>query len=596
MLDGFPLPADDQRPGVDRVINLVAAVVAVLWLTLVVRANADLLHGRHVLFMDERITYDEVKTILLPQSARSFLFDVLDGGDHRYGRLYYSITAVFAFPALTLFGPAGFIFAGRMLQASFLLLAWGLTARFLLLSSTSRLLFLIGVISLPGSAYYSTMPKPEPLQILALTIFFILASKRSFKGGPYWVFLGIAFGLKISALPIVIVFFASLILVGAFSEKYRPKEIFHSGIHALLFMFSGWALTVPIVAPTVLAAYMTLLSIVHFASRPTRQGLLAMIGIIAIAAMVAERNWRSFNRWLDWTFRNTSHGADRSDITPLSWLDYASALFLGEFRLFLLPVLLTLVVSIVGFVLMSLTRFKMSRRSLTFPLSILLSGTACWLSIFANTKRLWHFYLFPGAWILLLGFLLLLDLAYVQCRTRPCDDSKRALRTTSLLRWVTLGVVALLPLIWAPNTVRELSALSERSAEPGFLKELDSYDIFTNFVRGAAATSSSLLRVSISPENMVPESDASVAYKEYWSGVVPWQEEPDIVILSSWDLNVLDRVSQEHKDYPLALANVEAYSAHVGAGNGECAKNPCYLRVVMLPNGGELLAKRIQPS
>ena len=191
----------------DKFLGLVliaSTLLVALYFT--TKANLDLTEGRYALFMDERITFDGVKELLHPKSFLAFIDTVIDGKDHRYGRILWNISALFAFIPEKLWGASGQIVAIRFTQAMIQLVAYGLLVFTLIRSWILRGLALLLLVALPYTAYFATMPKPEPIQLLCLALFLAFSARNQFRFGYYWVFLGLAFGAKISTLTLLPLF------------------------------------------------------------------------------------------------------------------------------------------------------------------------------------------------------------------------------------------------------------------------------------------------------------------------------------------------------------------------------------------------------
>jgi hypothetical protein len=202
----------------DKFLGLVliaSALLVALYFT--TKANLDLTEGRYALHGDERITFDGVRKLLHPGDLLTFIDTVIDGKDtpypHIYGRILWNISAIFAFLPERLWGVSGQIIATRFTHAIIQLLAYGLLVFTLIRFWILRGLALLLLVALPYTAYFATMPKPEPIQLLCLALFLAFSAKNQFRFGYYWVFLGLAFGAKISALTIIPLFIAFALLV-----------------------------------------------------------------------------------------------------------------------------------------------------------------------------------------------------------------------------------------------------------------------------------------------------------------------------------------------------------------------------------------------
>ncbi len=176
---------------------LTAAVLAVLgtW------ANLDLTDLRAGLFMDEVIPFDNIRRIITASSPEALGFAIADGGDHRYGRIFYNISALFGWLPYHLAGDPGLIIAIRSTQVALLIGAMVIFCLSLLRTWRVRVFALLAMACLPYTDYFLTQPKPEPTQLLWYALFMFFAVRRRFAFGWHWIFLGLAFGTKISAAP-----------------------------------------------------------------------------------------------------------------------------------------------------------------------------------------------------------------------------------------------------------------------------------------------------------------------------------------------------------------------------------------------------------
>ena len=98
------------------------------------------------------------------------------------------------------------------------------------------------------------LPKPEPIQLFFLSLFFYYFKKNEFSlSKSYWVFLGISFGAKISALLFLVFLpiFAFLYITIKQSSLVAiiavPKTIF--------FIFLGIALSSPFLFPNAVLSF-----------------------------------------------------------------------------------------------------------------------------------------------------------------------------------------------------------------------------------------------------------------------------------------------------------------------------------------------------
>ena len=93
-------------------------LIAIIFISLLIPANRDLVNS-FSLFMDERISFDGVSNILHPNGVSDFIWSITDGGDHRYGRIFWNSIAIFVFLPEYFLGEFGQIFFTRMFLESF---------------------------------------------------------------------------------------------------------------------------------------------------------------------------------------------------------------------------------------------------------------------------------------------------------------------------------------------------------------------------------------------------------------------------------------------------------------------------------------------
>jgi hypothetical protein len=76
------------------------------------------------------------------------------------------------------------------------------------------------MLTIPSTAYYSTMPKPEPFQLFFLSIFLLMHIRKQYRIQTHFIWLGLAMGAKISILPLVLVVFAHGIVIQGKAALY----------------------------------------------------------------------------------------------------------------------------------------------------------------------------------------------------------------------------------------------------------------------------------------------------------------------------------------------------------------------------------------
>src|SRR5688572_8864755 len=134
--------------------------IALAYVSLATWANVDLLQNPAFLFSDEQMVYEYVRQLYMPGSAGNFFYQLADGGDHRYGRLFFNLSGLLALPTGWR-GPSGLIFGIRTAQVALLLAAYVLGVFAMLRDAWTRVAALAVLVALPATAYFSVLPKPE---------------------------------------------------------------------------------------------------------------------------------------------------------------------------------------------------------------------------------------------------------------------------------------------------------------------------------------------------------------------------------------------------------------------------------------------------
>ncbi|UFS69737.1 hypothetical protein LPW11_17805 [Geomonas sp. RF6] len=570
----------------DTVWLLLVATLVLFYLVVAGAANADLTVGRFALFMDERITFDGVKNILHPAGWSHFLWSIADGGDHRYGRSLWNSMALFCALPEYFFGEPGQIFAGRMsgvviLLSAFLVLTFTFVKRWYL-----RFLLMASLLAMPYADYYMSMPKPEPLQMLFIAIFlyFFRKEEMSFRGS-YWIFLGLAFGTKISALPLVGVFGAAAIIKG-FSRRGLDQSVCEL-LRAAGFFLAGLALAVPILLKPVA---ISLLLFCLFDTLVTRKLRIPQSAAnVTMAALLIAGNglaaWWSIYLgegsglavWVGNTFLNTGHGSDLRSIGFGSWVDF----FVHDWMV--APAALTALLLAIVLALLACFGIRQVQKSGVpegaadaVPALVLLSGLALVLAIFSGVHRLWGFYLFPGTILALVGLFGLVEIHLPEKGCCPGREDRSAGRYLSLS---ALALVAVITVCWwFPLSIQKYRQLARRTAAPQYRDDYLSYLKLTDFLAGYADGKKGAVSVSFDPSLFIPVSCPKYKITEFWGEGPHWGEGVDVVVVAK-------------DNAPCSVVpNGSPGSAPTLAEGSEYDKR--YERRLRLPNGGEVFVAR----
>lgn len=558
-------------------------LLAGIYLFFAAQANSDLTAGRFILSMDERLTFDGVRNILHPHDLRSWAYAVINGGDQRYGRSLWNLSAFASFLPDRIWGDPALIIVDRMTQAIFLLGADILFCLTFARGWLYRLLLLFVLLAMPYASYYATLPKPEPLQLLFLAIFLSLHQRRGFSFGPHWLVLGLAFGTKISTLPAVLVF----ALAAAYQEaKPRGRGVtLDQSIKTGSYFVAGLALAVP----TLLVAIIPMLVLYHAwrSSRWAVNGVAVKLAVLALAAGAGILlGHTGIRHWVGQTFLNTAHGDDQAGINALSWAGYFLQTWLGP--VVLLNVALALVAML--FVLLHLVQdFKDNGWKKIQPgLLLVVVGMILNLSIFVGAHRLWGFYLVPGMSLLLVGLVSLAE--YHIARAGSWQKILRPAAAASLF------LMLLSAAFWASGDYAEFEGISRRTQDPDYRREFATYQAVTDFLGTYAKSQKKMLDVSYDPILFPPDDNPQYRITEFWGPYTNWDAHPDVIIFAA------DHTAAG-KPYPAGSPEYRAYTAE-RAGYAQfviepgqaCRQQQCYERDVRLPDGGEILVRKVQAA
>ena len=571
----------------DCLFLIAGLAILAFYVPLTISANSDLSAGRFVLFMDERITFDGVKRILHPDGLAQFLDSVLNGGDHRYGRSLWNSIAIFSAIPERLFGDSGQIVAARMLQVGLIFTSYCIFAFGILRSWFLRLTLLVVMLTIPFSDYYMTMPKPEPLQILFLTIFSYFFIKRSAAFSSYWIFIGLAFGTKISTLPALLVFILVSIVARSNNDLFPicRKPL----INAAMAFFLGLAIAVPILFTPLLLVIGGYFAF-DWGSRKFSLGkasrTLIVVGGIFVIFLASRKNIKV---WISNTFLNVTHGADQASINGLSWLNYFFEVWLlAPYEIGLLfLIVIFLYLTFYAVQIFKSKPFSFDQNVAAF--TIVASGLALNVAIMIGAKRLWGFYLYPGMVMILVGTIILIELGI----SNSLKTKKESLIIANRIAgyFVAIYILGISALYWAPHVIGGLEGASRRSKTNDYNLQYSSYVKFTNFLDSYKGAEGGRLHVMFNPSLFLPQSNDKFIIEEFWGPYAQWRSDADIIIFGIENTPRGMPTPIDSPNYKNFILERMGYAAHVADKGKVCIAKPCFFREVELPNGGEILVK-----
>jgi fucose 4-O-acetylase-like acetyltransferase len=484
----------DQR--IAQFGKLTIGLIIALLIASATWANSDLIAGRPFLHMDEKLGFDGVKRILTAPSWSQFIWAITDGADHRYGRIFYNIAAVFAWLPFKIWGDQGLIIAVRSVQVASFVTATAILCSAVLRTWAGRSVAVLLILVLPYTDYYCTLPKPEPVQLLFYSLFCWFGVRRGFGFGWHWIFLGLAFGAKISAAPLIAI--AGLVglmrtVASNVSAKGMAVELAKSGITAL----AGWIIAIP---------------------------------------MLLVPNKEHISAYLQWTFKATGHGSDDARVNIFSWL---SSIFGGEAVRGYFPGWIAISFAIAAVIIIAVSIPNLPRLKISIannqkwaPWIMLLFSTALTLPILLTVKRIWGFYLLPGQF---LGVVALVGLTEGLVIYEQSSKARERFH-----RWITGAgaVVALVLVVFSlSSAMKSYHALAHRTTQAEFKSELATYD--SNIIElerlysaKSANGEDSPLQVAYDPFLFLPDSNRSYTIREFWGPFDQWNIGHQVIVLS----------------------------------------------------------------
>jgi len=505
----------------------------------IIMANADLSQGRYALYMDEHITFDGVKNILHPHGVNKFIENVIDGGDHRYGRILWNVSAVASFIPELIFKAKGQIIATRMvlalaLIAAYLILVFGQIRNWFL-----RFILFLFLMSMPTTSYYMTMPKPEPLQLLFLSLFLLCARKEKFNFGRYWIFLGLAFGAKISVL-----FLIPFFMIIGFWLYYRNDSYFRNNIkQAFIYLGLGFLISEP------------------------------------IFLMIIKRFSLKFIKvYLKWTFLSTGHGSDDSAVTWMDWFKHLVNINYSNIPLFFTKITCWLVFILVVSGLVVIFRSWMGKNKLAdsncnelgASYVLFFSGLILIIPVMFLVKRVWPNYLNNGFAVFFVAVFSIGESFYV------CKKSR--LRFLGLLVFYLTVLLLIIEALFflVPLSSREYLKFANRSKDQNFIEKKEEIDAISVFLEDASKKLGRTLQVYYDSNILLLDSNKYYNIIPIYGPFFHWDEGKDMVV--SYKKSIEGPLPAKTSALYEDLVKVhDSLSQHVTEIGNTCSLGTCYV-------------------
>jgi hypothetical protein len=494
-----------------------------LCLIFIVKANLDFADGYYHLFMDELVTSDGVQKILHPSSYRDFYYQITDGGDHRYGRILWNFSALASLLPERMFGATGQIVATRLANAVALLFGYWVLVSSFLTGFRTRLAVFVALLALPHTVYYTTMPKPEPLQLLFLSLFLRGHLKVRPAQPRHWFWYGAALGTKISVTVLAPLFALTYFLRihGKHREGYQPTRVLDY-LRSVNFSWLKSRLRDARIQKLLMMAFFWFMV-----------GLLFAVPIL-LKGKVAQ--------WVVSTFLNTGHGADDRSITAIHWLKYILSDYtaLHPFAVF------GLIMVAIALTAWGVRRYwrvdsQYQKEDLTQFLYLVFAASLMLLPIVLFVKRIWGFYLHVAMVLLLTGVAGLM----------VCLIQDRKIRGGGHHLGLLTGTLAAVSLIFQLQAnISEWLQLSRRSSNPAHLEKVRQYHEIQRFLDHAQVTAGRRISIYLDPVLYRLESNDRQEVTNFWGFFKQWSDNRDFVIYSRkhWEIPMLPKTSKEYED------------------------------------------------
>tara|TARA_B100001250_G_scaffold374783_1_gene361841 strand:- start:668 stop:2434 length:1767 start_codon:yes stop_codon:yes gene_type:complete len=557
-------------------------------------ANFDLIEGRFVLFMDEGILFDGIKRMFNHDGIKQLFFLIIDGGDNRYGKLFWNINALIALIPQILFGEQGLIFTLRMSSVFFL------TSSFIIFSITFtknwffRIITLVSLLNLPFTSYYMSMPKPEPLQLFFLSLFLYFYKYYNCNNSKvFWVLLGIAYGIKISILPLLLI----VIFLDIFYKSKKNSVIELQSKMLAIFFYIGFGLVIAVPMLFVhfiisLFIYWILTKIVYKQFLYINYFLTFLIiilnPIISYFIYIYFHYKTGFYKWINATFLNIGHNADDSSISFWNWIYYFFHEWLSSSVI--INICLITLSALLFFIALYIysDKLKNSMFDIYCSLLLILGSNITLCLIFLGTNRLYGVYIFPFFLLILIGLISLSEKFILDLNL---EITNKFIPKLSSITFLCLLIV-IVCFYWYPNNMDYYSKLANRTSTKEYKINMNSYFETIHFLEDYSTSLNKKINVIYDPVLFFPNSNNNFNIDLFWGIFDGWEQGYDIIIFSKHQKNnIMNNLGPNLINYKKRLSAKENYEKFIVNDNKVCEYNICYKIINVLENGSEILIK-----
>lgn len=462
-----------------------------------IKANLNCVEGKHVLFMDEVLVFDGARKILNSNSIKNLQWNTMEGSDHRYGRILWISTALFSAIPEYYFGAAGLIITERLLHFIILIIAYFILCFTFIRSWSLRALLFFVLLCIPTSIYFSTLPRPMPLQMLFIALFLWQEKKHNFELGWHWIFLGMAFGTKISVF-FLIIYFGIIAFIRVnyriFTVKYLKMIT-----KTIAFFVLGFAFT----------------------------------EVYLVSYTFFKLNLGPLKNYLRWTFFNTRHPADNSAVNWKTWTSYIFNKYTAiPEKLLAITAILIVVLVTISLVRIIKKRFYSGNEKVLLynNFAIIWAGVVLILTVMFCVKRIWPHYVHLGMVLFITG---IIASAEANIKLKGKNDI-----ISNIARWISIGILILMLgesiRYLAPVVKNGFITLSKRTQSEQYKNKLLEYntlkDLFFNISQQLDR------KISVMYDSGLPimGSNKNFIIERYWSpGFLYWDRKRDLVVYYS---------------------------------------------------------------
>ena len=477
----------DRTQYMNKVFNsnllffLTAIGFLVIYHFFLIPANLDLSNRSYSLYMDEQVPYDAIQSILNSNNFSEMISNYVFG-DQRFGRIIYLMGAAFSYFPEKSWGESGQIIATRFLFSSALFVSYLLLINVFIKDKLFRIILFLLILAIPTTAYYSTMPKPEPFLLLFFSIFCYFYFKKN-SGSWHFIFLGLAYGSKVSLLLVVgLIFLFESGLLNVWPISFNVNNLWNKVKFKLLFFSIGLGIAVPILP----------LSIIQ------PSGIRSYLGA---------------------TLFNTSHGADSPSVSIFSWVhgiifDWIQA-----------PPILTIAL---GVIILSSIIYKLvlgPKILVNSPDKFMFALIVAVVSIFSIlflVKRVWYMYLTFGLVFALIALIMSIEFMISQ--------SKRHY----YFGWAIILFCVLFSIGYLlPQEKKELFFLSNRTKTNEYKIEKAKYNLYAGVINKAKIQKmGGKISAFVDPYLFRLYSN-EFEIEQFWGPFIDWERGYDFVVLTN---------------------------------------------------------------